>query len=103
MKKLVYLLILFSFSVNAQEKNTGPKEKPVSTELSIKKQQRREARARRKREKEEKRAIKKHHDRLQTKKVRKRMKESRNTAIRNNENKREPFYRRWFRKKHRSR
>jgi hypothetical protein len=92
-----------AWPLDAQDNTgTGPKEKSIKAELSIKKQQRREARERRKREKEERRAIKKHHKRIQTKKVQKRMKQSKETAIRHNENRREPFYKRWFRKKGRA-
>jgi hypothetical protein len=82
---------------------TGPKEKSISQEVSIRKQQRKEAKERRKREKQERKAIKKHHKRIQTKKVNRRMKESRKSAIRNNEHRREPFYKRWFKKKNRAR
>lgn len=101
---LLALLCAVSVDIAAQDnKGTGPAEKSIRAEISIKKQQRREARERRKLEREERKAIKKHHKRIQTKKVQKRMKESRQTAIRNNEHRREPFYKRWFRKKSRGR
>jgi hypothetical protein len=69
-------------------KGTGPKQNSVGRELSIKKQQRRDSREKRKLEKAEKKAIKKHHKRIQTKKVQKRMKSSRTKADKNNKHKR---------------
>lgn len=101
-RKLLSALLAVCMSVSAaaqDNKGTGPAEKSIKAEIGIKKQQRREARERRKRERQERKAIKRHHKRIQTKKVQKRMKESRQTAIRNNEHRREPFYKRWFRKK----
>lgn len=44
----------------------------------------------------------KRHNKIQTKEVQKRMKESRKKADRNNHNRREPFYKRWFRKENRT-
>lgn len=41
------------------------------------------------------------HMKIQTKETRKRMKESKRKAAMNNGHYREPFYKRWFRKKHR--
>lgn len=58
----------------------------------------REAREKRKMERAEKKAIKKYHKRLQTKQVRKRMKSSRKNATRYNNNEREFFVKRWFKK-----
>lgn len=95
---LLCMLLLPAYS---QEKGTGPREKSFKQELKTNKQIRREAREKRKLERAEKKAIKKHHKRIQTKKVRRRMKESRKTAVRHNENKREFFLKRWFRKKNR--
>ncbi|PBQ33125.1 hypothetical protein CNR22_15500 [Sphingobacteriaceae bacterium] len=60
---------------------------------------RREAREKRKIARAEKKAIKKYHKRLQTKSVRKRMKNSRKSAMRHNDNKREFFMKRWFKKR----
>jgi hypothetical protein len=97
----IFMAVIMPF--NAQERGTGPKEKSFKQELKTNKQVRKEARAKRKLEKAEKKAVKKHHKRIQTKKVRKRMKSSKNTAIRNNENKREFFMKRWFKKKKRVR
>jgi predicted phage gp36 major capsid-like protein len=96
-KKIISLLILFcSFTfVNAQEKS-GPREQTFKQDLKSNKQLRKESREKRRKERAEKKAIKEHHKRLQTKNVRKRMKESRKSAIRHNENKRKPLFKRWF-------
>jgi hypothetical protein len=100
MKKLIVLFLLIATGLAAQQNaGTGPKENSVKRDMQLRKQQRREARAKRKAEKAERKAVKKHHKRIQTKKVRKRMKESRKTAVRNNDNRREFFIKRWFRRK----
>ena len=101
-KYIVFLLFLFSFfTALSQEKGTGPKEKSVSTQRKIQKKERFEAREKRRKEKAERKAIKKHHKRLQTKKVRKRMKQSKTKSNLNNDNLREPFFKRLFKKKKR--
>gem|GEM_PF-694867 len=98
-----WLLIIFLISSflpsHSQEKGTGPKEKSFKQELKSNKQVRREAREKRKLEKAERKAVKKYHKRLQTKKVRKRMKSSKKAATRYNNNKREFFLKRWFKNK----
>jgi hypothetical protein len=104
--RCTYILTLFFLSLflqpaYGQDKGTGPKEKSFKQELKTNKQLRREAREKRKLERAERKAVKKHHNRIQTKKVRKRMKESRKSATRHNENKREFFLKRWFKKKNR--
>lgn len=98
-------LILFAFSLVfpsfSQEKGTGPREKTFKQELKTNRQLRKEAREKRRIRKAEKKAIKNYHKRLQTKQVRKRMKASRKSAIRHNDNKREFFLKRWFKGKKR--
>ncbi len=100
-KKIIYLLLLLSFATPyyGQDKGTGPKEKSFKTKRKIRKEERREAKERRRKERAEKKAIKAYHKRLQTKTVRKRMKRSKNKATLRNENKREFFIKRWFKKK----
>jgi hypothetical protein len=83
-------------NIPAQDKKTGPKEKTFKQELKSNKQVRKEARERKKMERAERKAIKKYHKRLQTKKVRKRMKSNRRKTARYNDNKREFFLIRWF-------
>ena len=100
-KKLIYLvlILLIPLSNLAQEKGTGPKEKSIQSQRKLNKQLRKEAREQRRKERAERKAIKAYHKRLQTKKVRKRMKKSKRTATLHNENRREPFYKRLFKKK----
>lgn len=90
--------LLFFGPLAGQEKGTGPREKSFKQELKTNKQIRHEAREKRRMEKAERKAIKKHHKRLQTKEVRKRMKSNRKRATRYNTNKREFFLTRWFKK-----
>ena len=101
-RPLICFLFLFYFlPVFSQEKGTGPKEKNIKTERKLQKKARFEAREKRRKEKAERKAVKKHHKRLQTKQVRKRMKNSKHKSVLNNENKREPFYKRLFKSKKR--
>lgn len=92
------LLLVCSFAFFSQEKGTGPREKTVREEIKSNKKIRQEKREKRKREKAEKKAIKKHHKRLQTKTVRKRMSASKKKAKRSNDNTREFFLVRWYKK-----
>lgn len=88
-------------NANSQDKSsgTGPKEKSFTSERKLRKALRKESREKRRKERAERKAIKKYHKRLQTKKVRKRMKKSKHTATLHNENRREFFLKRWFKKK----
>lgn len=102
MKKLLTIVFCLALSLLAkpqQKPGTGPKEKSVKSEMRSRKMARKEDREKRKLEKEERRAVAKHHKRIQTKAVRKRMKASQGKAIRNQDNKREPFFKRLFQKK----
>lgn len=100
-KRIIFLFLILSFSTPffAQDKGTGPPERSIKSERKLRKMDRAEAKERRRKERAERKAIKAHHKRIQTKKVRKRMKQSKKTAIRHNENKREFFVKRWFKKK----
>lgn len=105
MKPLFRLLLLgmllswtHTNSLQAQENGSGPKERTLKQEFESNKRFRREKREKRKLEKAERKAIKKHHKRIQTKKVLKRMKDSRKKSRRINNNEREFFLKRWFRK-----
>ncbi len=102
-EKYIYFKFLFVFlfllgflkSNYCQEKAkvSGPREKTYKEELRSNKKIRAE-----RKERAEKKAVKKHHKRIQTKKVRKRMRESRKLANRHNENKSEFFVKKWFKK-----
>jgi hypothetical protein len=93
------------FAAYSQEKakGTGPKEKSFKEELKSNKKIRAERREKRRKERAEKKAIKKYHKRLQTKKVRKRMKQSKKAAYRYNEGKKDFFAKKWFKKRNRVR
>jgi hypothetical protein len=101
-KKIIYFTIIFciSFSTYSQEKKgTGPKEKSARSQLQSERNLRKEARENRRKERAERKAIKAYHKRLQTKKVRKRMKRSKHKATLHNENRRDNFFKRLFKKK----
>ena len=53
----------------------------------------------RKRDYLEERIYKKHHKRIQTKEVQKKMKKSKKKALKHNTHKGDPFFKKWFRKK----
>ncbi len=96
---LIILSCLALHTMPAQDKGTGPKEKTLKSERKVRRELRAEAKEKRRKERAERKAVKNYHKRLQTKEVRKRMKASRKTAIRHNQNKREFFLVRWFKKK----
>ena len=77
--------------------NASKKEEPKSSRAA-----RREARKQwweqRRNERAEKKKVSDHAKKLQTKKVLKRMKKDRKIAERHTQNKRAPFYERWFKK-----
>jgi hypothetical protein len=98
-KYFFVLLLFFSFSSFGQPEAKAPSKQAEQKKRAIRKAERKEAKERRRIEKEERKAIKAYHKRLQTKQVRKRMKKSRKTAIRNNTGKREPWILRLFKKK----
>lgn len=94
------LLIVLTHQAFAQgsPSGTGPREKRFSEELKSNRQMRREAREKRKLEKQEQKAIRKHHKRIQTKAVQKRMKASKRKSKRYNDNTPEFFLKRWYHK-----
>jgi len=101
LKQILILIFSFTLALNlfSQQKKSGPKEKTFKQELKTNKQLRKEAREKRKLERAEKKAIKKHHKRIQTKAVRKRMKSSKKKTTRYNDNKKEFFISRWYKNK----
>lgn len=99
----ITFLLLASFAVAQSQNGTGPKEKTLRAEMRSEKKARKKDREQRKLERDERKAVEAHHKRIQTKAVRKRMKQSRKTAMRNHDNKREFFAVRWFKKKNNGR
>lgn len=106
MYKIKHILILlfglsFFSPLIAQTDNAGagPKKPSIASERKKRKAARKEAKEQRRKERAERKAIKAYHKRLQTKEVRKRMKRNRNKSQRINDNRKEPFFKRWFGRK----
>jgi hypothetical protein len=104
--KLVYIFIFCLFisaSCFSQEGAAKPEkathEQSFKSKRKMAKADRKDAKERRKAKKAEEKKIRNHHKRIQTKEVRKRMKNSKGKAIRNNSHQREPFFKRLFQKK----
>lgn len=94
-RKLIFLLIcLMPLAVSAQE--APAKDKAPATSRAQKKKAKKKWKEQRRVEKAEKKAIKAHHKRLQTKDTRKRMKQERKKGEKMRANKKEFFIVRWF-------
>lgn len=91
-------LLLGSDDYFGQDKAPANK-KAEAGKREIRKKERKAAREHRRKERQERKAVKAYHKRLQTKKVRKRMKRSKHKATLHNENRREPWIKRIFMKK----
>ncbi len=100
-KYLVLLILLFNCFIFLGQNTAKPpgKKNPEGSRREIRRKERKERRERWRKEGEERAAVKAYHKRLQTKKVRKRMKRSKHKATLHNENRREPFMKRLFMKK----
>lgn len=96
---ILFLALSFISPAQNQPEQKAPTKGAEQNKRAIRKAERKEAKERRRQEKAERKAIKAHHKRLQTKTVRKRMKSSRKKAIMNNTGKREPWFKRMFKKK----
>lgn len=87
----------------AQEGGSPPKkEQSLKSKRKLRKEDKKKWKEDRKNKRLEEKKIRDHHKRIQTKEVRKRMKRSKQTATRNREHKREPFFQRVFKKNPRS-
>lgn len=98
-KHIVFFCAVFfiTASASAQElKVTFPRAKSFKEEQIAYKKARTEERQQRQYSREERKAVKAYHKKLQTKAVRKRMKQNRKKAERNHFNKKEPRILRWF-------
>jgi hypothetical protein len=91
----VFLLPLMAF---AQEGAKKDKEQEPKTSRSQRREAKKQWKEQRRNERLEKKKIKDHHKRIQTKTVRKRMKSDKKEAQRNQDHKREFFLKRWFSK-----
>jgi hypothetical protein len=88
-----------SYSAQTESAGAGPKKPSIASERKKRKASRKEAKEQRRKERAERKAIKAYHKRLQTKEVRKRMKRNRGKSQRINDNRKEPFFKRWFNRK----
>ncbi len=107
----MYLRIIFCvlFSLFLQNaclaQESGGKSDPPKKDQSLKskrklrKEDKKQWKEDRRNKRAEEKKIRDHHKRIQTKEVRKRMKRSKQTATRNHDHKREPFFQRLFKKK----
>ena len=100
--KIIFCLLFFYSFQNvclAQEGGEGKKEQSLKSKRKLRKEDRKKWKEERRTKRAEERKIRNHHKRIQTKEVRKRMKRSKQTAGRNRDHKREPFFQRIFKKK----
>lgn len=93
------LLLLFAFTLVTGLPEAQAQVKQQTAEEQIKEQQKAK-KAREKKIQGEMDAKQEHHRAIQTKKTRRRMKRNKRKSERMRMGKGEPFYRRWFRKKH---
>lgn len=97
-----FLLFIFSpLSISAQDSGNSEQTQKVPKNRAQRKLAKQKWKEERAKKRDDKKMVKEHHKRLQTKKVNKRMKKNKKKSERVNENKREFFLKRWFRKKHR--
>jgi hypothetical protein len=100
----VILLSVFVFVTNqvviaqdAPSKSDVPKkDQSIKSKRKQRKADKKEWKEDRKKKKAEEKMIRDHHKRIQTKEVRKRMKRSKKTALRNHDHKRKPLFERMF-------
>lgn len=97
-KIILLLIILAPASVLAQEQKSEKDKAPASTHAQ-RKAVKKKWKEQRKIEMEEKKAIKEHHKRLQTKETRKRMRKEKSKGNKMRANKKEFFLVRWFKYK----
>lgn len=104
------MLLRFIFSIffisilqnpSVAQENAGPpkKDQSLKSKRKLRKEDKKKWKEARRNKRAEEKKIKEYHKRLQTKEVRKRMKRSKKTSMRNNTNQREPFFQRLFQKK----
>lgn len=97
-KIILLLIILAPVSVLAQEQKSEKDKAPASTHAQ-RKAAKKKWKEQRKIEMQEKKAIKEHHKRLQTKETRKRMRKEKRKGNKMRANKKEFFLVRWFKYK----
>lgn len=100
-----FIFFLVAWPILAQENaSSGNSDQSKSTpegKRAKRKKAKKEWQERRVAERDEQKAIKEHHKKIQSKETRKRMKESKKKSARINANKRDPFFKRLFKRKKR--
>lgn len=101
--KIIFCILFSIFLQNACLAQSGgdapKKEQSLKSKRKLRKEDKKKWKEDRRNKRLEEKKIRDHHKRIQTKEVRKRMKRSKQTATRNREHKREPFFQRLFKKK----
>jgi len=97
-KIILVLIIIAPISVIAQEQKSEKDKAPASTHAQ-RKAAKKKWKEQRKIEMEDKKAVKKHHKRIQTKETRKKMREEKHKGDKMRANKKEFFLIRWFKYK----
>ncbi len=108
--KIIFCLLFFYGFQNtclAQESGGGgdppKKDRSLKSKRKLRKQDRKQWKEDRRNKRAEEKKVRDYHKRIQTKDVRKRMKRSKQTAARNRDHTREPFFQRVFKKKSKGR
>lgn len=96
-KILLLFICLLPLSAISQE---APKDKAPATSRVQRKAAKKKWKEQRKMEMEQKKAVKQHHKRIQTKETRKRMRKEKKKSDKMRANKREFFLVRWFKSRH---
>ncbi len=105
LKICVLIFLMFTLQSQCLAQESGGKADPPKKDQSLKskrklrKQDRKQWKEDRRNKRAEEKKIRNHHKRIQTKEVRRRMKRSKQTATRNHDHKREPFFQRIFTRK----
>ena len=98
-RKIIFTAILFApFIVSGQEKKADAENSPASS-MAKRKKAKQKWKEQRKIDMEQKKAVKEHHKRLQSKDTRKRMRQQKKKSEKLRANKKEPFFIRWFKYK----
>ena len=99
---LLTICLTLNYSISAQDAPSKPdvpkKDQSIKSKRKQRKADKKEWKEERKLKKAEEKKIRDHHKRIQTKEVRKRMKRSKKTALRNHDHKKKPFFERIFSK-----
>jgi len=100
LKIIFFILFSYAFQNACLAQEAAPKkEQSLKSKRKLRKEDKKKWKEDRRNKRAEEKKIRNHHKRIQTKEVRKRMKRSKQTAGRNRDHKKEPFFKRLFNKK----